>query len=141
MSELELLLAEDDEEDAELALAALKLGGLSPSLARARDGAQALELLRRSSPPRLVLLDLKMPKLSGLDVLAERRKDPALMLVPVVVLTSSKHAEDVRRCYELGANSYVVKPVAFEEFADVLGRVAYYWLRINVCQRAPGQGR
>lgn len=138
----DILLAEDDDEDAELAFAALELAGLAGSARRARDGEEVLEFLngvgrhagRKDAPlPKVVLLDLKMPRVSGFDVLKEVKRSPRLSALPVVVLSSSRDERDVARCYDLGVNSYVVKPVGFEEYSRAIGRVAAYWVQLNIC--------
>lgn len=133
-----ILLAEDDPKDAELtrrALAETKAG----EVVLARDGAEALECLRdRVTPccasyalPCVVLLDLKMPKVDGLEVLRQIKSDPALRNIPVVMLTSSRQEQDVAECYQLGANAYVVKPVSFSEFRSALHNVGSFWGAIN----------
>jgi len=132
-----ILLIEDTADDAALALEALRRGGVAHALVVARDGAQALELLLPSQPgkaplqPAFVLLDLKMPRLSGLDVLRRLRLDDRTRAVPVVVLTTSREQSDITACYECGANSYVVKPVDFDAFVRAMQQISNYWLRLN----------
>lgn len=138
----EILLGEDDDEDAELALAALAAVGLDKSVRRARDGEEVLEFVngegrhadRKGGPaPKVVLLDLKMPRLTGLEVLERLKGSPKTRGIPVVIMSSSFDRTDVQRAYALGANSYVVKPVAFEQYSETLGRVAVYWMKVNLC--------
>ena len=137
---IELLLAEDNPSDAELIVESLAKSRLTERMHVARDGEEALdflfgrgELATRITLQslRLVLLDLKLPKVGGLDVLREVRREPTTRHVPVVILTSSKIESDVARSYELGANSYVQKPVDFLEFREVVQQVGRYWLRLN----------
>ena len=134
-----ILLAEDSDRDAELTLNALAQHNLVNDIERARDGAEALDYLYRRGQfsnrpdgnPTVVLLDLKMPKVDGLEVLRHIRSDPQLKLIPVVVMTSSREEQDVVRSYELGANAYVVKPVKFNEFVDAVKQVGVFWAIIN----------
>jgi CheY-like chemotaxis protein len=133
-----ILLAEDNANDVELALAALH-GHVANPIAVVRDGAEALDFLYRrgahaSRPdelPCVILLDLKMPKVDGLEVLRTVKGDPALRTIPVVVLTSSAEESDLVRSYELGVNAYVVKPVAFSEFVGAVKMVGQFWAVIN----------
>ena len=130
-----ILLVEDDKRDLELTLIALERSQLANEVVVLRDGAQALDYLRREgeharrSPgnPAVILLDLKLPKVTGLEVLEAVRADPALQRVPVVMLTSSQEEADVLRSYELGVNAYVVKPVAFEQFVSAIGDLGIFW--------------
>jgi CheY-like chemotaxis protein len=132
-----ILLAEDDPKDAELtrrALAESKAG----DIVIAQDGAEALVCLRKtdgddgfSNRPCVVLLDLKMPKIDGLEVLRQIKTDPRLRTIPVVMLTSSRQERDVSQSYDLGANAYVVKPVSFAEFRAALREVGSFWAAIN----------
>ena len=134
-----ILLAEDSDRDAELTLNALAQNNLVNEIDRVRDGAEALDYLYRrgqfSNRPdgnlAVVLLDLKMPKMDGLEVLRQIRSDPQLNLIPVVVMTSSNEEQDVVRSYELGANAYVVKPVKFNEFVDAVKQIGVFWAMIN----------
>jgi CheY-like chemotaxis protein len=134
-----ILLAEDSDRDAELTLNALAQHNLVNEIERVRDGAEALDYLYRrgqfstrpNGNPAVVLLDLKMPKVDGLEVLRQIRSDPQLNLIPVVVMTSSNEEQDVVRSYELGANAYVVKPVKFNEFVDAVKQVGAFWALIN----------
>jgi CheY-like chemotaxis protein len=134
-----ILLAEDSDRDAELTLSALSQHNLVNDIQRVRDGAETLDYLyrrgqfssRSNGNPAVVLLDLKMPKVDGLEVLRQIRSDPQLNLIPVVVMTSSREEQDVVRSYELGANAYVVKPVKFNEFVDAVKQVGVFWAIIN----------
>jgi two-component system response regulator len=136
--EPEILLIEDDADEAELALEALRRSGAAVRVTRVGDGAAALEFLfggrnaaLRSPAPRLILLDLKIPKVDGFGVLERLKSDAAARVIPVVVLTSSKMDEDVLRSYRLGANSYIVKPIDFGEFSQAIERLGAYWLGLN----------
>lgn len=134
-----ILLVEDSPRDAELALDALAANSLANEVVHVRDGADALDYLHRRGPfadrsngePAVVLLDLKMPKVDGLEVLRQMKSDPHLKLIPVVVMTSSREEGDVLRSYELGVNAYVVKPVKFGEFVDAVKQVGAFWAVIN----------
>ncbi len=134
-----ILLVEDSLHDAELALAAMEKTKLPNEIVLARDGEEALNYLHRRGKyqtrpcvrPLVVLLDLKMPKVDGFEVLRAIRSDPALRTIPVVILTSSREESDLARCYEMGANSYVVKPVEFQAFADALGQIGKFWATLN----------
>ena len=133
LQETEILLVEDNNEDLELTLRALKQHRLANRIHVARDGAEALEFLQKPGGqlPKVVLLDLKLPKVSGLEVLQAIRKDERTRALPVVVLTSSREEPDVRRCYDLGVNSYIVKPVDFDAFVKAVAEVGLYWLLLN----------
>ena len=140
----DLLLVEDQASDAELALHAFRALGLERSVLRLRNGAEVLDYLFArgayierdiDDQPKLVLLDLKLPKVSGLQVLEAMRNDERTHDIPVVVLTSSKEACDVERCYALGANSYVVKPVDFDQFTEAIQHIGQYWLSMNETNR------
>jgi CheY-like chemotaxis protein len=133
-----ILLAEDDSRDVELTLQALQENHVVNRVVVARDGVEALEQLRAGvmagAPhglPALLLLDIKMPRMSGLDVLAEVRGDPDLRNLPVVMLTSSRESPDVQAAYDLGANAYVVKPVGFAEFVDAVRQIGAFWALLN----------
>jgi two-component system, response regulator len=134
-----ILLAEDSLQDAELALNALAENRLANEVVHVRDGAEALDYLyrrgqfagRSTGQPAVVLLDLKMPKVDGLEVLREMKSDPHLKLIPVVVMTSSREEGDLLRSYELGVNAYVVKPMKFSEFVDAVRQVGSFWAVIN----------
>ena len=136
----EILLVEDNPNDAELVVRALKRSGLRVAVSHAQDGVEAIDFLmgtgqhaarHGAAPPKLILLDCKLPKLTGIEVLKRIRSAPALRHVPAVILSSSSEARDIADAYESGANSYVVKPVEFEEFVDAVGRLGHYWLRFN----------
>jgi CheY-like chemotaxis protein len=140
MTEGIILLCEDNPDDEALTLRALKKNHIGNQVVIAHDGAEALDWLFGEGAhagrdtriqPQVVLLDLNMPKISGLDVLKRIREDERTRLVPVVVLTSSKEDEDLVRSYALGANSYVRKPVDFAEFIEAVKRLGMYWLLIN----------
>jgi len=127
-----ILLVEDDPADVELTLRALKTINLANHIQVVRDGAAALDFLRTTKElPKVVMLDLKLPKLSGIEVLTAIRKDPRHKLIPVVVMTSSREEPDVAACYALGVNSYIVKPVEFEAFAKAVAEVGLYWMLLN----------
>lgn len=132
-SDRKILLVEDNEDDERLTLRALKKNNIANEVVVARDGAEALELLvgQRYTQFGLVLLDLRLPKLHGLEVLQRLRDDPRTHALPVVILTSSKEESDLVRGYELGANSYVRKPVDFHQFVDAVGQLGMYWLVLN----------
>jgi len=140
MREKMILLVEDNPDDEALTMRALKQSKLANEIVITRDGNEALEFLFAtgkyegrdvSHTPAVVLLDLKLPKLSGLEVLQQLRADPRTRLIPVVVLTSSSEDEDMLRSYELGANSYVRKPVIFGKFADAVSQLGLYWILLN----------
>ncbi|HYP06305.1 MAG TPA: response regulator [Bryobacteraceae bacterium] len=129
-----ILLVEDNEADEELALRALRKGGVRSRVTVVRDGEEAIQFLfgDEASPlPDLVLLDLKLPRLSGHDVLRRVRADARTEMLPVVILTSSSEHEDVRRSYKVGANSYVRKPIESEQFTAAVRQLGLYWLTIN----------
>ena len=135
----DVLVVEDNPDDVELTLRALKRMHLTNPVRVARDGVEALEILlgdgtSRPPLPRVVLLDLKLPRVGGLEVLARLREEERTRTLPVVVLTSSREEPDVRKAYALGVNSYVVKPVEFEKFVDAVGKVGQYWLLLNLPQ-------
>lgn len=136
----EIVLVEDNPSDAELTLHALRKNNLANRIHLMRDGAEALDFLfcrgpyadrQMDAPPHLVLLDLKLPKVDGLEVLQEIKSDPRTQSIPVVVMTSSKEDRDLVRSYRLGVNSYIQKPVNFTEFQDVVRQLGMYWLLVN----------
>lgn len=127
-----ILLVEDNPDDERLTLRALKRSKVTNPIIIARDGAEALEVLFAADPlPSLILLDLKLPKIDGLEVLQRIRSDPRMELLPVVILTSSNEQRDIIESYQLKANSYVCKPVDFEQFTDAVSQLGLYWLLIN----------
>ena len=137
---VEILLVEDSPTDLKLALRALKKANLANRIHIARDGAEAIEFIfcegafsdrKIEDGPKVILLDLKLPKVDGLDVLKRLKGDPRTMKIPVVVLTSSKEQSDVVKSYQLGVNSYIVKPVDFESFAKAVQDIGLYWLLLN----------
>jgi len=137
---VEVLLVEDNPQDLELALRAFKKANLTNRIEVARDGAEAIEFLfcegahagrKIEDGPKVVLLDLKLPKIDGMEVLRRMKSDPRTRSIPVVVLTSSQEQNDVVESYNLGVNSYIVKPVNFERFATAVQELGYYWLLLN----------
>lgn len=129
---VDILLVEDNPNDAELAQRALKKVNLGGKIAIARDGAEAIDYLMGNGPkPKVVFLDLKLPKIDGIEVLRRTRADSRTRSIPVVVLTSSQEERDISECYKLGVNSYVVKPVEFDRFYKAVGDLATYWLVLN----------
>jgi CheY-like chemotaxis protein len=138
--EVEILLVEDNPNDAELTLRALKKYNLANNVVVVTDGEEALDFVfargaysyrEIQNGPRVVLLDLKLPKVDGLDVLKAMKGDPRTKIIPVVVLTSSKEEKDIVSSYQLGVNSYIVKPVDFDKFADAVKDLGFYWLLLN----------
>jgi two-component system response regulator len=131
---VDILLVEDNPNDAELTMRALKRANVEAHLIIALDGAEALEDLISDLPkPKVIFLDLKLPKVDGIEVLRQVRMDDRTRAIPVVVLTSSQEERDITECYKLGANSYVVKPVEFDKFYRAVGDLATYWLMLNKC--------
>ena len=131
---IEMLPVEDNLDDVELTLHSLRKENLANHIHVARDGEEALEFLFGSTvdhPPRLVLLDLKLPRVNGLEVLKRIKSDPRTSTIPVVILTSSKEERDLVQSYGLGANSYIQKPVDFEQFRHTVKSIGLYWLLIN----------
>jgi two-component system response regulator len=137
---VEILLVEDNPQDLELTQRALRKANLANYIHVARDGAEALEFLycegahagrKIEDTPKVILLDLKLPKMDGLQVLKRIKSDPRTRTIPVVVLTSSKEQNDVVESYHLGVNSYIVKPVNFERFAEAVQHLGMYWLLLN----------
>ena len=137
---VDILLVEDNPEDLELTERALRRANLTNSIHIVRDGAEALDFLfsegeyaarKMGESPKIILLDLKLPKIDGLQVLKRIKTDPRTRSIPVVMLTSSKEQNDVVESYDLGVNSYIVKPVNFERFAAAVRDVGMYWLLLN----------
>jgi CheY-like chemotaxis protein len=134
-----ILLVDDNVRDVELTIEALKDHNLANRVVVASDGVEALEYLKFEGPhthrkrenPCVILLDIKMPRMNGIDVLEVIKQDPSLSVIPVVMLTSSREEPDLKRCYELGANAYVVKPVNFRDFIDAVKQVGVFWGLIN----------
>jgi CheY-like chemotaxis protein len=134
-----ILLAEDDPSDAELTIEALADNKLANRVTLVRDGVEAMEYLRcegeyrtrKPGNPAVVILDIKMPRMDGIDVLRAIRSDPALKLIPVVMLTSSREEQDLIRSYELGINAYVVKPVNFSQFVESVRHIGLFWAVLN----------
>ena len=137
---IDILLAEDSPNDAEMTQRALRRHNLGNRLFWVKDGAEALDFLfcrgayaerDVALPPKLVLLDLKMPKVDGIEVLRQLKADASMRTIPVVVMTSSNEERDVVESYRLGANSYIVKPVDFAEFLEVVAKIGLYWVLTN----------
>lgn len=138
--EIEILLVEDNPSDAEMTIRALKKNKIANRIVHLKDGAEALEFFFATGQyanrdvhnrPKMILLDLKMPKVSGLEVLERLKGDPHTKSIPVVVLTSSKEDPDIQKCYSLGVNSYIVKPVGFENFVKIILELGLYWMVLN----------
>jgi two-component system response regulator len=135
---VEILLVEDNQDDIDLALLALQKSRIANNIHVVRDGAEALEFLfgdglsrLESDPPKFILLDLKLPKVDGLEVLRRIKADARTQHVPVVIMTSSREERDVVESYRLGVNSYIVKPVDFSQFSDAVKQLGLYWLVLN----------
>ena len=147
---VDILLVEDNPQDAELTTRALKKNNLANRLITVEDGAEALDFIfcrgkyatrNNSQSPKVVLLDLKLPKVSGLEVLRALKQDERTRSIPVVVVTSSREDPDIKTAYSLGANSYVVKPVDFDAFAESVSSLGLYWLLVNQPQGEGPPGR
>lgn len=143
---VDIILVEDNPDDAELALHALKKNRIANSLIHLKDGEEALDYIfckgqyekrNISDIPKVILLDIKMPKVDGLEVLKRIKADPSIRIIPVVLLTSSKEEKDILESYQLGANSYIVKPVNFDSFVKAVSDLGLYWMLLN---HTPGQG-
>jgi len=143
--QITILLAEDNPRDAEMTLRSLRKHNIANSVHWVKDGVEALEFMfcegayahrDIGQTPRLVLLDIKMPKVDGIEVLRRLKADPRTATTPVVIMTSSSEERDVLETYRLGVNSYIVKPVQFEAFLDIVAKIGLYWLLTN---RVPGQ--
>lgn len=140
INEVEILLVEDNKTDAELAIHALKKVKLGNRLIHVKDGVEALEFLFATGKyaarvskdnPKVILLDIKMPRLDGIEVLKQIRSNPSTKRIPVVIMTSSKEEHDIIRSYELGVNSFVVKPVDFDSFSKAVSEMGMYWVLMN----------
>lgn len=139
-AQVEILLVEDNADDAEMTIHALRKKNLANKLIHLQDGEEALDFLFGmgkfagrdiSIRPRLILLDLKMPKVDGMQVLAKVKSDEVTKKIPIVILTSSKEDPDLSNCYKLGANSYIVKPVEFDSFINTVTELGMYWMLLN----------
>lgn len=137
---VEILLVEDSDEDAELTIRALRQRKLANDLFRVKDGAEALDFIFATgaytsredrAKPRVVLLDLKLPKVDGMEVLRRLKQDPTTRTIPVVMLTSSKEDRDLEAAYRYGVNSYIVKPVEFDKFVAAVEQLGFYWALLN----------
>ena len=144
LNEVEVLLVEDNPNDAELTMRALKKKNLANKLVHVKDGAQAIDFIFAqgiytgrsvAKGPKVVLLDLKLPKVNGIEVLRKLKSDDRTKKIPVVVMSSSREDSDLAACYELGVNGYVVKPVEFEDFARAVSELGCYWLLVNETPR------
>ena len=137
---VEILLVEDSESDAEMTIYALKQNNLANKFLHLKDGAAALDFIfaqgdysgrKIENQPKVILLDLKMPKVNGVEVLRKIRADERTKRIPVVMLTSSKEDPDIKKCYDLGVNSYVVKPLEFDDFQKAISNLGLYWMIVN----------
>jgi CheY-like chemotaxis protein len=142
--ELEIILVEDNQDDANLAIRAFKKNNVCNNLVHLKNGEEALNFIFHGATfdgkifteaPKVILLDLKMPKVNGMEVLEAIKKDPSTKTIPVVVLTSSAEDPDIKTCYELGANSYIVKPVEFDNFVKTVVDLGMYWSLLNHAPR------
>ena len=138
--QVEILLVEDSASDAEMTIEALKMNNFGNKIFHVKDGAAALDFIfaegeyahrQISIQPKVVLLDLKMPKVNGIEVLQRMKNDERTKRIPIVVLTSSKEDPDIQNCYNLGVNSYVVKPVEFDEFQKAISNLGLFWMIVN----------
>ncbi|MEJ7643482.1 MAG: response regulator [Chryseolinea sp.] len=136
---VEILLVEDDSGDAEMTIRALKKSHIANNLVHLEDGADALDFVfgtgefsgRTMMNPKIILLDLKMPKVGGMEVLRRVKSDERTNSIPIVILTSSAEDPDIEKCYKLGANSYIVKPVGWDNFAKAISEIGLYWMVLN----------
>jgi two-component system response regulator len=139
-NQIEIILVEDNADDAMLALRALKTNNLTNKIIHLKNGEEALKFIfsgeeyggiKFTEHPKVILLDLKMPKVNGIEVLDALKSNPATKSIPVVILTSSNEDPDIKRCYELGANSFIVKPVEFQNFSKTVAELGFYWTVTN----------
>jgi len=139
-NEIEIILIEDNIDDATLAIMALKRSNLTNKIIHLKNGDEALKFIysgveydgvKFAGKPKVILLDLKMPKVNGIEVLTKVKSDPATKNIPVVILTSSAEDPDIKTCYSLGANSYIVKPVEFDNFTQKIAELGLYWTVLN----------
>ncbi len=144
LNDYEVLLVEDNPNDAELILRALKKHNLANNVYVVKDGEEALAFIFATGqyvdrdinlPPKVIFLDLKLPKVSGIEVLRKIKSDEKTKTIPVVVVTSSQESQDIKECYALGVNSYIQKPIEFENFVKAISDVGLYWLVINKSSR------
>ena len=140
MNEVEILLIEDNPRDVEMTLRALKKNRITNNIKVVNDGAEALDFLFKKGKfsdmeipnrPRIILLDLKLPKVDGIEVLRTIKNDPQLKVIPIIILTSSRVERDIVQSYRLGVNSYIVKPVEFDTFVEAIRKIGLYWLILN----------
>ena len=144
---VDILLVEDNIYDAELTMLALREVNLANNVIHARDGEEALQIIFGDTNnqtdalihPRLILLDLKMPKVDGMEVLMQLKSNQSTKAIPVVIMTSSKEEQDIIETYNLGVNSFIVKPLVFSEFADTVSRLGLYWLLLNQAPFTPNR--
>ena len=139
-NQIEVILVEDNEDDAALVIRALKKNNLANNLVHLKDGVEALDFIfatgqyegrQIKNSPKVILLDLKMPRVNGIEVLQKVKSDPRTEAIPIVVLTSSGEDPDIKKCYELGANSYIIKPVEFDNFSKAVSDLGLYWILLN----------
>lgn len=138
---VDLLLVEDNPDDAEMAIRQLRKNNMANNLFHVKDGQEALDFIFSTGSyhdrtdiaqrPKIILLDIQMPKVNGIEVLQRLKSDSQTRSIPVVILTSSAEDPDIQKCYALGANSYIVKPVNFESFAEAIKNLGFYWLLLN----------
>jgi two-component system response regulator len=138
---VEILLVEDNITDAELTIRSLRKNHVTNNILHVKNGEEALDFIFGTGPfkgkrnmnsyPRIILLDIHMPKVNGIEVLQRLKDDPITKVIPVIILTSSGESPDIRKCYALGANSYIVKPVNFENFVEAIRQLGFYWLLLN----------
>lgn len=142
---VEVLLVEDNINDAELTIRELKKNNMANNLFHVKDGEEALDFVFATGKfvgirsvdfrPKLILLDIQLPKVNGIEVLQKLKSNEQSKTTPIVILTSSNQDPDIQRCYALGANSYIVKPVNFEKFAEAIKNLGFYWLLLNQCPK------